>query len=388
MKVKLKALTPIFIGGGDKRVLSPKVDYVLGKEGVFLIDQARLYDILSKNQHLIEDYVNCIKGEGNIREFINELEKGKVITREEIKSLIKDRLLFKFALKDGRNLEIQRFISSPLGNYIPGSSIKGAIRTAIAYCYFKDTKEKPSSVLEKIGNDMDFRFAYKVVGLQFKAFSVKFCHPDRYDAKDDFLKILRVRDSKPIDQSNFRIFHCFSFHLGRNREGSPMFLECLDEGKEVEFEIGLFSGRSPIYEMASDFWSFIKDGERNFILRLLGFLNRFAKDFIQHERKYFKNRKDLLGFYNELERYTNGEGSALILLGRGTTFFGKTIDMVFTPDEFERMRDRFPIRQMGVIRDKRKNIKVKSNPFPITRILWDNGGVYRPLGWALLSVDK
>lgn len=388
MKVKLKTITPIFISGGDERVLSPKVDYVSGKEGVFLIDQSRLYDILSKNQRLIDDYVNHVRSGGNIRKFLSELEKSKIVTKEEIKSLVKDRLLFKFSLKEEKSLEIQRFISSPLGNYIPGSSIKGAIRTVIAYCYFRDMRENPASVFKEIESIKDVRFAYQNTSLQFKTFSAKFFSPNRYDAKDDFLKILRVRDSKPIDQSNFRIFQCFSFHLGKNKEGSPMFLECLDEGKEVEFEISLFNGKSPVYEMASGFWDFIKGGERNFILRILRFLNRFAREFIQHEKGYFENRKDLLGFYSELEKYTNAENSALILLGRGTTFFGKTIDMVFTPMELEKIRDRFQIRQMGVIKDKKRNVTVKSKPFPITRLLWNNGGVYKPLGWAILTIER
>ncbi|MCS7233364.1 MAG: type III-A CRISPR-associated RAMP protein Csm5 [Synergistetes bacterium] len=382
MKVKLKTLTPIFIGAGKEKVLSPRFDWVMGKEGVLLIDQNRLFEILTLNERLVDDYVKHVKEGGNIRNFIDNLDKERVIGKEDVKSLIKGKLRFKVALKDKENIEIQRFISSPLGNYIPGSSIKGAIRTALGYYYFNKKKQRSNTlnVLDKIKNVKNPKFAYSDANLQFETFSARFSSYGKYDAKDDFLKLLRVRDSAFLSRDNFVIFQCSVFNFNSNKEGAPVFLECLDEGKEVEIEINFFKGKSPIYNLCSGFWSFLKEGEEKAILKIFEFLNGFALDFIKREKNFFKNRqKDLIDFYNKIEKEVS-EKTALLLLGRGTTFFGKTIDMAFTDEEFERLRDIFPIRQMGVVGGK------KSKPFPITRLLCKDGSGYKPLGWALLTI--
>ncbi|KUK13233.1 MAG: hypothetical protein XD52_1483, partial [bacterium 42_11] len=338
MRVKLRSLTPIFIGGGKEYAFYPKVDYVVKDNYIYVIDQLKLFELLSKNEGLVDDYVKSIKEGKNVGDFINDLKNDGIITKDDVRGLIKGKIYFKSASGKNRDVKIERFVSSALGKYIPGSSVKGAIRTAVAYCYFKRKKLKTADVLNAVRHERkNPKFAYQNAGLQFKTFSARFTSSEKYDAKDDFLKLLRVRDSEPLAQDDFKIFQCYSFHLKREKSEPPMFLECLDEGKEVELDIRLFKGKSPLYNLASDFWEFLKGYERDAILKIFELLNEFAKDFIKHERGNH-GTKIYNKIYDELERYINGKGnSALILLGKGTTFFGKTIDMVFSPEEFERM---------------------------------------------------
>ena len=150
----------------------------------------------------------------------------------------------------------------------------------------------------------------------------------------------------------------------------------------MEIEINLFKGNSPIYERASNFWSFLRYEEERAIKTIFGFLNEFARDFINHEIERLRGGevRGILNFYNDLRKKLDSlsEGEALMLIGRGTTFFGKTIDMLWG-DDIEKLRGRFRERSLGIINGE------KSNPFPITRLLWNDGGHWKPIGWAKLE---
>ncbi|GEM_PF-5728977 len=384
MRIKLRTITPIFIGAGPEGVLSPLMDYVRIKNQFGLVNREVLLKMLEELD-IIDDYVIKIK-QSNDSFSLTEFMAEHGISQEDFSKLFSKKNFLKLkGIEQNKNSapQISSFISSAGRKYIPGSSIKGSIRTAIAYAFLKKINQGFSDIERKLGNKA--KFAFQNSSLQFKVFSSKFSKSSKYDAKDDFLKVLRVRDSDSIPRSDFVVVPCYSYHIGEGKEGPPVYLECLDEGKEAEIEIGLFRGNSPIYERASNFWSFLRYDEERAVRIIFEFLNEFARDFVNHEIERLRGRevRGVLNFYSDLRKELDSplEGKALMLIGRGATFFGKTIDMLWG-DDIEKLRDRFRERSLGVINGG------KSKPFPISRLLWNDGGYWKPIGWASLEISS
>lgn len=133
-KVKIETLTPIHIGNGN--FLQRNADFVLSSQGddsfIHVIDPRKILDFIGVEH--IDDWVLSIeKKEESMRDFVRRYRKDahpddysqRIITNcaGEIKAT--DTL--KECLHDGMGLP-----------YIPGSSIKGAIRTAILTTLAKD----------------------------------------------------------------------------------------------------------------------------------------------------------------------------------------------------------------------------------------------------------
>ncbi|MCD6363939.1 MAG: type III-A CRISPR-associated RAMP protein Csm5 [Synergistetes bacterium] len=381
MRIKLKTITPIFIGAGPEEYLSPLMDYVRIKNQFGLVNREVLLRMLEE-LGIINDYVIKIKRSSDSFSLTEFLAEHGISQEDFSKLFSKKNFLRLKGIERNKNSapQISSFISSAGRKYIPGSSIKGSIRTALAYAFLERINQSFSDIERKLGNKA--KFAFQNSSLQFKVFSSKFSKSSKYDAKDDFLKVLRVRDSDSIPRSDFVVVPCYSYNIGQGERRVPVYLECFDEGKEVEIEINLFKGNSPIYERASNFWSFLRYEEERAIKTIFGFLNEFARDFINHEIERLRGGevRGILNFYNDLRKKLDSlsEGEALMLIGRGTTFFGKTIDMLWG-DDIEKLRGRFRERSLGIINGE------KSNPFPITRLLWNDGGHWKPIGWAKLE---
>jgi CRISPR-associated protein Csm5 len=130
-KMKLTTLSPIFIGGGEFSDLS-KLQYIYNPETkeLKIIDEAKFMSFL-KRTNLLDKFVNYVsnpqpnKKGPNLLDWINQNSKNK------------DLDIYKRVEKldniTNRNLNyVRSFIKDKNGKpYIPGSSIKGAIKTAL-----------------------------------------------------------------------------------------------------------------------------------------------------------------------------------------------------------------------------------------------------------------
>jgi len=169
MRVKFKVITPIHIGSGNQ---INRYDYVLFENGIGLIDKAKFNDRIKKDKKLFNKFLKVSENLNDLVEFLEE-----EVLDEEISEIIEasNGILDKLEKNYSRALEEfikDKFLNTPI---IPGSTIKGAIRTAILdYVVVKNPelkKIKNSLILEK-----------EVFG----------------DVKEDALKALFVSDFKAI----------------------------------------------------------------------------------------------------------------------------------------------------------------------------------------------
>lgn len=127
-KIKLTTVTPVHIGNGN--VLRNNIDFIQenidGDNYIGIIDPNRLWKYLGTDH--LDAWITAIEREECISEFVNRFSPKK-LSIENYSS----RLVYcPQPLRLKERGEMREFIHDGLGKpYIPGSSIKGAIRTAI-----------------------------------------------------------------------------------------------------------------------------------------------------------------------------------------------------------------------------------------------------------------
>jgi len=238
MKLYLKTITPVHIGNGKELYA---LDYILDKNIYYNISQNQFLEFLSLNNISYNDYVTWIsnttkdieklktekkknKGNKNINKQLSESRKkfnllnfvksDKIRKEKEFIKYLNDnahinKIPFQIFPKNQIRGHIKTAFNQP---YIPGSSIKGSIRTALLYNYLSRYADK-NRIYAIIENELQEakqnpkekikRFTDKIEQLAFYCGIQKDNKPVKYDdEKSDILKLLIVSDSKIIDKEN------------------------------------------------------------------------------------------------------------------------------------------------------------------------------------------
>jgi len=137
LRYRLTCLTPLLVGDG--RRLSP-IDYMVWKDQVNVLDQQRIFQLLAKGPRL-ENYLAQLKRAEKL-EFASwggfaQNFAGRRIPFEHPSCAVHwERAV-------GESVHIPTFISGPAGPYLPGTAIKGALRTGMLYAGMKEGSLEP-----------------------------------------------------------------------------------------------------------------------------------------------------------------------------------------------------------------------------------------------------
>jgi CRISPR-associated protein Csm5 len=132
MKYKVTALTPLLVGDG--RALSP-IDYMVWKDQVNVLDQTRIFKLLSKGPRL-EGYLAQLKKATKL-DFASwggfaQNFAGRRIPFEHA------AYAAEWNKTSAEYCAIPTFSSGATGPYLPGASLKGALRTGMLAAAWKD----------------------------------------------------------------------------------------------------------------------------------------------------------------------------------------------------------------------------------------------------------
>jgi CRISPR-associated RAMP protein, Csm5 family len=315
MRVRVKVLSPVHVGNGEK---------ISRLE--FLVENGRL------RVYKFDRIISTIERIAN-----PQLKNNAYLWFKTSKNLSLEEFLrnFKLTLEPNYELEIngsfnssqvEEFIKTLEGPYIPGSELKGSIRHLIACAWFMD---KPDLVIEKVkqllnsGRAKDQKEQDNVEGeLERSVFYPK----GERDAKFDVLKVLSIPDSQPLPYQSLRVE--VPKLVGSNRTLFPC--EALKESVEFEMEIninknayrGLETQRKlpEIGKHFSDenvFWNFLVECSRKFYSKLL-----------DEEIKFFQNRQpDTAKHLEKLKNYLN-TGGVLLRLGKHEGILSTTLLLI------------------------------------------------------------
>jgi CRISPR-associated protein Csm5 len=338
MRVRVKVLSPVHIGNGEK---------ISRLE--FLVEKGRL------KVYKFDRIISTIERIAN-----PQLRNNAYLWFKTSKNLSLEEFLrnFKLTLEPNYELEIngsfnssqvEEFIKTLEGPYIPGSELKGSIRHLIACAWFMD---KPDLVIEKVrqllnsGRAKDQREQNNVEGeLERSVFYPK----GEKDAKFDVLKVLSIPDSQPLPYQSLRVE--VPKLIGSNRTLYPC--EALKEGVEFEMEIninknayrGLETQRKlpEIGKHFSDentFWNFLTDCSRKFYSKLL-----------DEEIEFFRNRQpNTEEHLKRLKNYLN-TGGVLLRLGKHEGILSTTL-LLIVKDKDKALFDKFFRTTQNIVREQ------------------------------------
>jgi CRISPR-associated protein Csm5 len=338
MRVRVKVLSPVHIGNGEK---------ISRLE--FLVEKGRL------KVYKFDRIISAIERIAN-----PQLKNNAYLWFKTSKNLSLEEFLrnFKLTLEPNYELEIngslnssqvEEFIKTLEGPYIPGSELKGSIRHLIACAWFMD---KPDLVIEKVrqllnsGRAKDQREQNNVEGeLERSVFYPK----GEKDAKFDVLKVLSIPDSQPLPYQSLRVE--VPKLIGSNRTLYPC--EALKEGVEFEMEIninknayrGLETQRKlpEIGKHFSDentFWNFLTDCSRKFYSKLL-----------DEEIEFFRNRQpNTEEHLKRLKNYLN-TGGVLLRLGKHEGILSTTL-LLIVKDKDKALFDKFFRTTQNIVREQ------------------------------------
>ncbi|MBK3332632.1 type III-A CRISPR-associated RAMP protein Csm5 [Persephonella atlantica] len=410
---KLETLSPVHIGTGNKYT---NWDYYLGSEltRVYVLSLDRFIQQLSeKEQEMLADYI-----EKNSRKGIIDFVRGNKLDF---------RLLDNSKIYEIRLIDQSRFvhgiyeeIKHPEGLYIPASTIKGAIRTAVLYCLLKENKDYYRFSVKEFETEQGKKYKDIVLvvnGKQKKGIENIEEYLEREffgeNQSNDIFKYLRISDS--YINKNFNNLECRKIYVantttfetvlpnGKKIRKYPEHYEIITEGTE-------FGGIEISVIDEEQLKRFIKPKYHKTLEKIKNWkqcLYEFSKDLIEAEIKFWEtedienmikkaygnytddrgnrpvkyiaksfNKKEVLTQLKNIQKENSPE-EPVIRIGKLSGYLTHSIGLLLANNSGKP----YDVHEFGKI----INSKAKDWLFPLTkRLTLDN----QTLGWCKLTFQK
>ena len=240
--IELKTVGPVFIGSGKE---TNKKEAIFNNDSVIIVDAKKMFKYLC-DKELIDKYQKYMLDDNiDLKYFF---EKNKI--RENI---YRDWNIKRFARgeysKNAKDINIGRFVRD--GNekvYVPGSSLKGMLRTILAGAYIiKDANcgvaKKLYDTKLKLGNrpredSLKKEYNATMDDIEVGIFHRKiFSNMDVADKINDSLRGLLVSDSEYISDEDMCICQKIDIALDGSKNKISSYRECIKPGVSIKFSI-------------------------------------------------------------------------------------------------------------------------------------------------------
>ena len=386
-KYQLQTLTPVHIGSGETL---NQIDGCYADGRWYHIDLERVL------AHPSTD-LNALTSEMSQRQF----RWQRYLSHRNIEpSEVSDYSLL--CPQSPENVEIREAIKT-VGNrpYIPGSSLKGALRTALLgemLSVNDEVYEKSREHIETLidrGPRGNLRREQPARSIEQLAFGK--------DPNHDLLRALQVSDTQPLDSDALEIGLAWTVTLNQNNQ----LIQKIDRGQEYKHFVQQFQAQQRLtFTLKIDDLLF-RDREKRRLgysdsqeetLRDIAEVCRSDVDaLLQHELAFYDNHdlSEIANIYEKLIQINNtlNVGAFLLQIGWGTGYHANTVTAIIADadeanaedeDLWMDLRERFRLGQSRSQRDA-----YDERAFPKTRrILYRGRNPICPLGWMKISPIK
>ena len=326
MKYKLTALSPLLVGDGHR--LSP-IDYMVWKDQVNVLDQRRIFKLLAKGPRL-EGYLTQLK----------KAEKLDFASWGGFAQNFADRRVpFEhpsaakyWEASHGETLQIPTFVAGTNGPYLPGSAVKGALRTGMLFTRWHSGARPNLERLE--GDRLPRRPGEESEQQAIGTPSVS------------FMKAVAVADSAPIPVATLKLYLLRvstllpkraggGFDLGwkqaprgtgsRPEDGTPLFAEMVAPGTVFEG-----NWRENAFYAQPEIVRALRWREPVTGARLLAAANQYAERLLAIHKQYAEwtglkvLAANLDAIQASLEEAKSAGNACIVSLGWGGGFLAKT----------------------------------------------------------------
>jgi len=308
MKVILRTLSPIHIGGREQR-LSP-LEYVISEGRCFIMNEDRLSEDLLKRGKLTP-FLNQVQREGRHFDLEVFLRRNGLVQSDFLSS--------NSSYSSGCPVDLRRdlrpFIRDGFSRpYIPGSAIKGVIRTSLLYVILDRLHEgRRKQLLDDFveGKLREFKrdprgqrgfrwfqerfkqwFAQRLDQEIFQKFEIR-TKQRGYDPHSDILRAIKVSDSTPVgkEEATVEEIKIFSVAARESPKRWSIYAECIPENTDFQFELKVDQG------ILSDFAKMNVDTKfglsfsalSEIISNPLEAVRRMTEDLYKHESEFFRS---------------------------------------------------------------------------------------------------
>lgn len=301
-KIVVSTKSPVFIGSGEKMNKKEYV-YLKTERKVLIPDLIKMVQGLSKAGKL-DSYENYLLGpNSNLYDFFHR----NGINETEYKTWMR------YSIDCGNEVETQKeiflFSKDAHGNpYIPGSSLKGAIRTALLGWSLLNDKRNTKDIVDAIWRTKlseispDTFLSENAKDLETCVIETLSRNGNEENAVTNIMAGIRISDSHPLSSENLVL--CQKIDIKTDKEQNRknrinLLRECIKPGTQVEFDLTIEPGLA-------------KGITKDYILQAI-------KGFYDHCSVVFLSAyKDVCGRQKCCEPY-------LIYLGGGSGYVSKTI---------------------------------------------------------------
>ena len=361
MNYKLTCLTPTLIGNGDE--LAP-IDYMVWKDQINVLDQRRIFKLFARGPRL-DGYLAQLKKASKL-DFASwgglaQNYAGRRIPFEHAS------LTRHFERAAAEHLFIRTFSSNTAGGiYVPGTAIKGALRTGTVFAGWNDNAwQNITSQLSSGGDRVPRRLADQV---DDRIAGKKFSHVGSSDSTslpNTSTRVYLTRSSTLAGRDSKLELAWKRSPGGSTKsadDATPTFIEMAPTGATFE---GVFRAKDHV--------------------TLFRAANQFAAGLLSNHANYSETAKlvklseAIAALKAEVDRASESRTSCLLPLGWGGGFLGKA---ALTDSSSEAVRDvlrKLPFYQRAI---------QTGLPFPKTRrIVFLSDQPATLAGWMLLSVQ-
>lgn len=378
--VKLKVITPVAIGDGE--TLSPISDFTMhpNKRGIVLkLNQKRFEKELVQVQGGITDFINKIRE--NNGQNSNNLLYGFV------RDTFKGQDPFQFfhekeveVVGDENLMELKTCIKERGKPYIPGSTLKGAIKSSLLYHWLKNNPSVVDRIIDFVKSDDKPWKRKQSIEKELELFLENI-----RDGKTKRLSFSALRVTDAAVENKMVWYHCNRFHLKKSTANDiPIFLEAIKPGVSGEFV--LYVEDNQLVSSSHEALASFKRGDLGAFFEML---NKYSSENIRHELIYNENA-ELFGYERQLsellDRIANSNNRLAVLpIGFGKSNFYQSIGLLIRQKDKKAFEQYIQLFDMGKKPDKWKQ-ETPQKDLPLTRTLVTTTKV--PLGWVMLYSDQ
>ena len=288
--------------------------------------------------------------------------------------------------EDPRETEIREAIKHPSGRpMIPGSSIKGAIRTALLWDLIgDDNKAVKNDLKEQLQRKPNRSWAGQKIERRVLG----------KDPNHDLMRAVQISDTAPIPIETLEMGVAWTITLNRNhrlvqkRQGNREYKTFVEQIRaEQTFDLSIKIDKSLFGPREKRKLGFTAEHEQVLCEELTEACNFVSKDLADTEAKFFDAYylDEIVNFYDALvQRIDNLPDGAFVLpIGWGTGYRAKTVTELLAKDDVDLMTDLRRHYRLGESRSRRGDYHPE---FPKTRrVLYDGQKPKSPLGWVQIT---
>ncbi len=236
--LKLTVVTPFFVGDGielDKRSYL----YNQSKKTVSMIDPERLFKLIVDSR-LTDAYEAFMLGGGkDLYEFLRYNRVPEQAINELILySVDAENAIVEDKYGKPKPQNIHTFIRDAYGNpYVPGSSVKGALRTIILQKLILGDRNRP----DMDTNDKHFSTDFDKA-LSSRYINTLKLHKEQTNPLNSIMRGIRISDSKPLSNSALTLSKKIDVHTNGFDQAIPVVRETLKPQSEIHFKLTLDQG--------------------------------------------------------------------------------------------------------------------------------------------------